>query len=86
MSTVIHRGIATAGLATALVASVVTAPAAYAGGPNQVYVYGNTLSQCRTNLDYTVAKYRHYGLTVTGIHGCRKTGDGSRYFGDFVYN
>ena len=84
MSTVILRGIATAGLATALVASVVTAPAAHAA-VHQVYVYGNTLTSVGPT--WTTPS-RSTGITVygTGIHGCRNTGDGSRYFGDFVYS
>jgi len=29
---------------------------------------------------------RANGYQVTGVHGCRKTGDGRRYFGDYVVN
>jgi hypothetical protein len=85
VSTLVRKSLAAAGLA-AIVAAGAGAVPAYAGGPGQVYVYGNTLSQCRTNLDKTVTLYKHYGYTVTGVHGCRKAGDGVRYFGDFVAN
>ena len=86
MMTLTRKLASAGGLAAVLALSVLAPPAAYAGGDGQVYVYGNTLSACRTNLDKTVTLYRHYGYTVTGIHGCRKTGDNTRYFGDFVAN
>jgi hypothetical protein len=86
VSTLVRRSLAAAGLTVVLTASAGTVPAAYAGGPGQVYVYGNSLSQCRTNLDKSITLYKHNGYTVTGVHGCRKAGDGRRYFGDFVAN
>lgn len=75
-------------LVTACLTAVLGASAtpAFAGGPGSVYIYGATLSRCRTNLDQIITLYRHYGYQVTGVHGCRKTGDGRRYFGDFVAN
>jgi len=68
------------------VSAALGATPAFAGGDGTVYIYGATLSKCRTNLDNSISLYRHYGYQVTGIHGCRKTGDGRRYFGDFVAN
>ncbi len=79
-------------LSTACFIAVVGASAALgatpaiAGGDGTVYVYGATLSNCRTNLTNSITLYRHYGYQVTGVDGCRKTGDGRRYFGDFVAN
>lgn len=79
------RSALTAAVLGAAVAGTLAAPA-HAGGPGQVYVYGATSSKCTDNLNYQVQLYRHHGYTVTGIHGCRLTGDRSRYFGDFVAN
>jgi hypothetical protein len=84
VSTLVPRSLAAAGLTAILTATAVTAPAAYAGGGGQIYVYGDTLSECRTNLSATIKLYRANDYTVTGIQACRKTGDGTRYFGDFV--
>lgn len=59
---------------------------AHAGGPGQVYVYGKTNQECTTNLVWSIKLYRANDYVVTGVQSCRKTGDGRRYFGDFVVN
>lgn len=82
-----RRFLGTAFLSVVLCSGLVLGAApAYAGGDGTVYIYGATLSQCRTKLENSITFYRHYGYQVTGVHGCRKTGDGRRYFGDFVAN
>lgn len=59
---------------------------AHAGGPGTTYVYGDTYSQCTANLNAAIKVLRANGYQVTGIESCRKTGDGKRWFGEYVVN
>lgn len=83
--TTVGRRVMVVACVAAAVAGV-DAGAAWAGGDGQVYIYGDTLSQCNANLSSSIKLYRANDYVVTGVHGCRKTGDGKRYFGDFVAN
>ena len=71
-------------LTAAVGANAMTPSPAQAGGPGTVYVYGSTYAQCTSNLSAAVKLMRANGYTVTGVQSCRKTGDGSRYFGEYV--
>ncbi|WP_027863110.1 hypothetical protein [Marmoricola sp. URHB0036] len=73
-------------LAAAIGANAVGLAPAHAGGPGTVYIYGDTYDQCTTNMSNSIKLQRANGYQVTGVHGCRKTGDGRRYFGDYVVN
>jgi hypothetical protein len=73
-------------LTVAIGANALVLSPAHAGGPGSVYIYGNTYKQCTTNMSNSIKLQRANGYTVTGVHGCRKTGDGRRYFGDYVVN
>jgi hypothetical protein len=82
-SAVMAAGLA-AGIGAALAGVLVTP--AHAGGDNIHYVYGATASTCTSSLNSSIRLYRANDYVVTGIHGCRLTGDRQRYFGDFVAN
>ncbi len=85
--TILRRGIlASVTLTVALGANALVLSPAHAGGPGQVYIYGKTYSQCRTNMANSIRLQKANGYTVTGVHDCRKTGDGKQYFGDYVAN
>jgi hypothetical protein len=85
--TILRRSILTfVTLIIAVGANALVLSPAHAGGPGSVYIYGNTQKQCATNLSASIKMERDNGYQVTGIHSCRKTGDGSRYFGDYVVN
>jgi hypothetical protein len=73
-------------LTIAVCANALGLSPAHAGGPGTVYVYGNTYKQCSANLSGSIKLQRTNGYQVTGVHSCRKTGDGRRYFGDYVVN
>ena len=73
-------------LTLAVGANTLVLSPAHAGGPGTVYIYGNTQKQCMTNLTNSIKLQRANGYEVTGVHSCRKTGDGRRYFGDYVVN
>ena len=82
-----RRGVkATLAIGVALGAQALTLPQAGAGGPGVVYIYGDTYSQCAARLSGATRAERADGREVTGAHSCRKTGNGQRYFGDYVAN
>jgi hypothetical protein len=85
--TILRRSmLACVALTVAVCANALVLSPAHAGGPGQVYIYGNTYNQCATNLSNSIKLQRANGYQVTGVHSCRKTGDGRRYFGDYVVN
>jgi NADPH:quinone reductase-like Zn-dependent oxidoreductase len=82
----IKRGLlASVGIAVVTASTLIATPA-QAGGDGTVYIYGSTSAVCTANLNKSISLYRQNGYQVTGVHACRKTGDGRRYFGDFVAN
>jgi hypothetical protein len=85
--TLLRRAFLTsAALAVAVGVNTLALSPAHAGGPGTIDVYGDTLQQCATNLSASIKLQRANGNQVSGVHTCRKTGDGRRYFGDYVVN